>query len=225
MVKTPEQYFAEQTLEIKPVTSSALSPAEQAFVQKYLGSDALQHVPQLEPDPLLPGMGDISDAKDQTDSGVMQSLRSRLAEMEELQMVSFYIRGQIYLLPVFVIVEVLRYMPVTRLPMAPRYMAGVINLRGKITPLLHLDALLTNERQVRYTDKSCIIICGANSMHIGLIFDKLHTMYTVEKNRLNWNVEAYLGAGADFLCGMADINDHLHAIIDPELIVNKILED
>ena len=225
MVKTPEQYFAEQNLDIAPVTSSELTLAEQAFVQKYLGIDALQNLPQLDPVPMVPGIGDTVTEDDLKKDTVTQSLRSRLAAMEQLQMVSFYIRGQIYLLPVIIIVEVLRYMPVTRLPMAPRYMAGVINLRGKVTPLLHLDALLTTEQRVRYTSQSCIIICGTNDMQIGLIFDKLHTMYLVDNSKINWNVETYLGAGSEFLCGMADINDHLHAIIDPELIVAKILED
>ena len=124
-----------------------------------------------------------------------------------------------------VISEVLRQMPVTRVPMAPTYMAGVINLRGKVTPLLHLDALLTNEQKYRYTDKSCIIICNVCGMNIGLIFDKLHTMYVIDKENINTNVEAYLGSGAEFLCGMANIDDHLHAIVDPEMIVNKLLTD
>ncbi len=223
MVKTPEEYFAEQSLDIMPVTNAPLTTAEQAFVQKYLGTDALQSLPQLEPD-VLPGINTAatSEAKDVPSS---LNLRTRLAAMDQLQMVSFYLRGQIFLLPVCVIVEVLRHMPVTRLPMAPRYMAGVINLRGKVTPLLHLDALLTAEQNLKYTAQSCIIICGTNDMQIGLIFDKLHTMYLVEQNRVSWNVEAYLGSGAEFLCGMADIDAHLYAIIDPELIVNKILED
>ena len=149
MVKTPEEYFAEQSLEASPDISAALSPAEQAFVQKYLGSDALRNLPRLEPEQMTPGVGPATEADDRPPDDAAQNLRARLAEMEQLQMVSFYVRGQIYLLPVVVIVEVLRYMPLTRLPMAPRFMAGVINLRGKVTPLLHLDALLTTERLVR----------------------------------------------------------------------------
>ena len=225
MVKTPEEYFAEQSLEASPDISAALSPAEQAFVQKYLGSDALRNLPRLEPEQMTPDVGPATEADGRSPGDAAQNLRARLAEMEQLQMVSFYVRGQIYLLPVVVIVEVLRYMPLTRLPMAPRFMAGVINLRGKVTPLLHLDALLTTERLVRYNAQSCIIICGAADMQLGLIFDKLHTMYLVDRNRISWNVETYLGAGAEFLCGMADINDHLYAIVDPGLIVNKLLEE
>lgn len=221
MVKTPEEYFSEQSLTALPVTTSALTAAERAFVEKYLGSDALQSLPNVVP----PVQADLEQTVELPSPVAEQPLRSRLAEMEQLQMVSFFVRKHIYLLPVLVIVEVLRSMPVTRLPMAPRYMAGVINLRGKITPLLHLDALLTSEGHIAYTPKSSIIICSASGMHIGLIFDKLHTMYLVDNKKISWNVEAYLGSGAEFLCGMADIQDHLYAIIDPETIVNKMLSE
>ena len=53
MVKTPEEYFADQCLDVPQAADAALSAAEQAFVQKYLGSDALQTMPVLEPEQVL----------------------------------------------------------------------------------------------------------------------------------------------------------------------------
>ena len=232
MVKTPEEYFADQCLAVPQAADAALSAAEQAFVQKYLGSDALQGMPVQEPEQVLAGaagttleLGDAAHPPARQDAAASTpSLRTRLAAQEQVQMVSFYIREQVFLLPVSVIVEVLRYMPLTRLPMAPPFIAGVVNLRGKVTPLLHLDALLTTDQTMRYTEKSFIIVCGTDDMQLGLIIDKVHTMYMVSKDSISWNIEAQLGEGADFLCGLANIGEHLHGIIDPELIVEKLIE-
>ena len=116
------------------------------------------------------------------------------------------------------------HLALTRLPMAPPFIAGVVNLRGKVTPLLHLDALLTTDQTKRYTEKSFIIVCGTEDMQLGLIIDKIHTMYMVSKDSISWNIEAQLGEGADFLCGLANIGERLHGIIDPELIVEKLIE-
>lgn len=234
MVKTPEEYFADQCLAVPQAADATLSAAEQAFVQKYLGSDALQNMPVQEPEQVLAGAagttgvapeidGTHPAARQQTQA-TAPSLRTRLATLEQVQMVSFYIREQIFLLPVSVIVEVLRHMPLTRLPMAPPFIAGVVNLRGKVTPLLHLDALLTTDQTMRYSEKSFIIVCGTDDMQLGLIIDKVHTMYMVPKDSISWNIEAQLGEGADFLCGLANIGEHLHGIIDPELIVEKLIE-
>lgn len=232
MVKTPEEYFADQCLAVPQAADAALSAAEQAFVQKYLGSDALQGMPVQEPEQVLAGaagttleLGDAAHPPARQDAAASTpSLRTRLAAQEQVQMVSFYIREQVFLLPVSVIVEVLRYMPLTRLPMAPPFIAGVVNLRGKVTPLLHLDALLTTDQTMRYTEKSFIIVCGTDDMQLGLIIDKVHTMYMVSKDSISWNIEAQLGEGADFLCGLANIGERLHGIIDPELIVDKLIE-
>ena len=235
MVKTPEEYFADQCLAVPQAADSTLSAAEQAFVQKYLGSDTLQGMPVQEPEQVLAGAAkpanathelgdDAPSVKQKQSGGHGPSLRTSLAAQEQVQMVSFYIREQVFLLPVSVIVEVLRYMPLTRLPMAPPFIAGVVNLRGKVTPLLHLDALLTTDQSMRYTEKSFIIVCGTDDMQLGLIIDKVHTMYMVSRESISWNIEAQLGEGADFLCGLANIGERLHGIIDPELIVDKLIE-
>lgn len=234
MVKTPEEYFADQCLAVPQAADATLSAAEQAFVQKYLGSDALQNMPVQEPEQVLAGTAGAASVTTEHDGAhpvahkaagaSAPSLRTRLAALEQVQMVSFYIREQIFLLPVSVIVEVLRHMPLTRLPMAPPFIAGVVNLRGKVTPLLHLDALLTTDQTMRYSEKSFIIVCGTDDMQLGLIIDKVHTMYMVSKDSISWNIEAQLGEGADFLCGLANIGERLHGIIDPELIVEKLIE-
>ena len=163
MVKTPEEYFADQCLAVPQAADATLSAAEQAFVQKYLGCDALQKMPVQEPEQVLAGTAGAASLAPEHDGAhpaahkaagaSAPSLRTRLAELEQVQMVSFYIREQIFLLPVSVIVEVLRHMPLTRLPMAPPFIAGVVNLRGKVTPLLHLDALLTTDQTMRYSEK------------------------------------------------------------------------
>jgi purine-binding chemotaxis protein CheW len=232
MVKTPEEYFAAQCFEVQPASSTTLSAAEHAFVQKYLGSDALKDLPEQAPEQVLPGLGGATSTHapltlqdhDEHAATPVVNLRTRLAMEDRVQMVSFYVRNQIFLLPVSVILEVLRYVPLTRLPMAPPFVAGVVNLRGRVTPLLHLDSLLTLEEHFRYTPQSFIIVCGTSDMQFGLIIDKVHTMYIVEKSSITWNVEAHIGLGAEFLCGLANISEHLHGIVDPEMIVDKLIE-
>lgn len=248
MVKTPEEYFS--GLCFTPPEQEAvasLSDAEQAFVQKYLGAEALTALPVQSPlaamacagaEPLRtaqesPSAAAASSAgqhRQDTEHDVVANteaadpLKTLLTAQEKVQMVSFYVREQIFLLPVCVIVEVLRYIPLTRLPMAPPFVAGVVNLRGRVTPLLHLDALLTLEQQYRYGPGSFIVVCSGKDMQIGFIVDKIHTMYMIEQQKINWNAENQLGSSADFLCGLAEVGDHLHGIIDPEVIVERLLD-
>lgn len=218
MVKTPEEYFADQCFESPDARQGAggLSEAEQAFVQKYLGADALAGLPVLEPDAALA----VAETEHETRPSV--SLRDWLRDEPRVQMVSFFVRGQIFLLPVAAIQEVLRYVPTVRLPLAPPFVAGVINLRGRVTPLLHLDALLTQEQNYRYTTQSFIIVHASEQMQLGLIIDKIQSMHTVEQNKITWNAEVQLGPSADFLYGIADISDRVCGILAPDMIIQKM---
>lgn len=154
-----------------------------------------------------------------------QVLRDSLREQDEIQVVSFFVAGQLFLLPVAGIQEVLRRMELVRVPQAPDFIAGAINLRGKVTPLVHLSALLTNESSHEYNqDKNFIIICGTDNMQIGLIIDKINSMHVVPQNKFIWNAEAKLGDAAEFLFAIADLDDRVCGVVAPDVIIRKIAQ-
>lgn len=223
MVKTPEEYFSAQNFDLSSKgDSNSLSASEKAFVEKYLGTAALSNLPVVNPEAaaVLP-MAD--DKAPQQAKSTERSLRSQIRELASVQMVSFLVRGQIFLVPVIGIQEVLRYMPIVRLPQAPRFIAGVVNLRGRVTPLLHLDALLTESASYKYTPNSFIIICIANDLQLGLIVDRIDTMHFIEQEKIIWNAEPQLGSSAEFLCGIVDINTKVCGILDAEKISQQVL--
>jgi purine-binding chemotaxis protein CheW len=119
---------------------------------------------------------------------------------------------------------VLRYTPPVLLPMAPDYVAGVINLRGKVTPLLYLEDLLTSPRKVR-DENRFIIICSHRGLQVGLIFDKVHTMYTFTQDQLMWDVESRIGASTEYICGLVDVDEAILGVISVDMIIDKILQD
>lgn len=154
-----------------------------------------------------------------------QVLRDSIREQEAVQVVSFFVAGQLFLLPVAGIQEVLRRMELVRVPQAPDFIAGAINLRGKVTPLVHLSALLTNETNHVYdADKNFIIICGTDKMQIGLIIDKINSMHVVPQNKFIWNAEAKLGEAAEFLFAIADLDDRVCGVVAPDSIIKKIAQ-
>lgn len=209
MVKTPEEYFS--ALDLAPGGGPGLNEAERAFVEKYVGAEMLAGLPALSP-----------EGTKLTAPKSAPSLRERLQGEARVQMVSFYVQDQLFLLPVAGIQEVLRHIELVKVPMAPSFVAGVINLRGRVTPLILLAGLLTFTRG-EYTERSSIIVCGADMLQLGLIVDRVHTMHMVEQEKILWNVESKLGESADFLCGVVDLDDHVCGIVAPEMITQRLL--
>ena len=151
------------------------------------------------------------------------ALKDRLKLEDEIQMVSFYVSGQLFLLPVAAIQEVLRYMELVKVPRAPDFVAGVINLRGRVTPVVHLAAILTDTPNPEYTEKNFVIICGSDNLQLGLIIDKISSMHMLPQNKIIWNAESKLGDSAEFLLAIANLDDKVCGIVAPEIITQKIL--
>lgn len=151
------------------------------------------------------------------------ALKDRLKLEDEIQMVSFYVAGQLFLLPVAVIQEVLRHMELVKVPRAPDFVAGVINLRGRVTPLVHLSAILTNSPNPEYTEKNFVIICGSDNLQLGLIIDKISSMHMLPQNKIIWNAESKLGDSAEYLLAIANLDDKVCGVVAPEIITQKIL--
>lgn len=151
--------------------------------------------------------------------------RDKLKQASQVQAVSFTVAGQLFLLPVEGIQEVLRYMELVKVPQAPEYVAGAINLRGAVMPLIHLSALLTNSKTWKYDEHSFIIVTGSSSIQMGLIIDKVSSMHMIPQQKIIWNAESKLGDAAEFLCSIVDLDDRICGMIAPDTIAQKLLSE
>lgn len=152
-------------------------------------------------------------------------LKERLKAEAEVLVVSFFISDQTFLLPVIGIREVLRHMELIKVPHAPAYVAGAINLRGRVTPIVHLSALLTNGSVEPYDERKFIIIAGTDALQLGLIIDKVSSMHLVPQNKIIWNPESKLADAAEFLNAIVTLDDRVCGMVSPEMITRLILPE
>ncbi len=150
------------------------------------------------------------------------SLESIMRKAEEQQLVAFYLGEQEFVLPIIAVQEVIKAVPYTRLPSAPPLIAGVINLRGRVTPLLQLRELLGVPR-TGGQDDGFIVICRRSGIQMGLIIDRVHTMYRVVQKDVDWAVEAHLG-NVEVVSGLLKVKDRLLGIISVDKIFSMLLE-
>lgn len=141
----------------------------------------------------------------------------------EIQMVGFFIGGQEFTIPTAAVQEVIRYMPVAKLPAAPSFVAGVINLRGRVTPLVELRDIL-EVRSPRREENRFIIICRRQGLQVGMLIEKVHTMYRVPQADIEWGIEAHLGVNADCVAGLFKQNEQLVSIVSVDRVIAGVLK-
>ncbi|MDO9631314.1 MAG: chemotaxis protein CheW, partial [Humidesulfovibrio sp.] len=141
-MKTPEQYFVED-VRLPDVTDPGrtLTGAEEAFLDKYLGVDrekVLAQARRLDPR----GDDSLADFSGSEDAAAIEHSDENMRNQKDIRLVSFTLMGREFALPITVIQEVIRFVKPTKLPAAPYFITGIINLRGRVTPLVSLRLIM-----------------------------------------------------------------------------------
>ncbi len=224
MVKTPEQYFQDQDFALPQSGSTegqngaqekAFTAAEQAFFHKYVGSEQAATL----------GINVVAGPVEAEDyNALAPPIEDLLKTYDDVQLIFFYLQEQLHTIPIEAVQEVIKYMDPIHLPLTPDHIPGVINLRGRITPLIQLEHFVCTKPKA-LNKNSFIIVCQCKGIQIGIIVDKIFNMFTVKQSTLSWNVEAKLGTTpTECLCGIVDYNSKIYGIVSVDKIVDHIIQ-
>ncbi|CCO24066.1 chemotaxis protein CheW [Maridesulfovibrio hydrothermalis] len=225
-MKTPEEYFVENVnLPGEERQASGYTDAESAFMDKYMGvgKSSFENLQRVDPrgEEALPGFK-AAPVDDYSEEGSSADFEARLREEDEVQLVSFVVGDKEYGLPIMVIQEVVRKIPVTLLPAAPSFMQGIINLRGRVTPVLDLRHLLHDGEG---TSDQFVVVCKHRGLQIGFAISAVRTMYRAERKDLVWGVESEVGVASEFLLGLYKLDGKLVSILSVDRLVEEILKN
>jgi purine-binding chemotaxis protein CheW len=138
---------------------------------------------------------------------------------------TFTLGRESYGLPVLGVREIIRLCPITPVPRMPDYIKGVINLRGKVIPILDLRAkfqLSTGS----YGDRACIIVVQvgappATVMLMGAIVDAVEEVVNLSEAELEPTPDFGGSPKTDYILGMATINGGVKTLLDLDKVFLK----
>ena len=134
------------------------------------------------------------------------------------QYVVFLIEKQYCALPIQEVVEIIRIQPITGVAGERKYIAGVINLRGSIIPVLYLRKRY-NMPDIEFNKKSRIIIVRNESEEIGLIVDEVLMVTDIEDEQLEPPLEIFNTIEKDCFKGFAKVREQLVGILNLEKVL------
>lgn len=130
------------------------------------------------------------------------------------ELITFEVEGQVFGLDIMSIREIRAWTPTTRLPRVPHYVAGVVNLRGTVLPVVDLAARL-GWRATEPTPRHAIIVTQLGGQVGGWIVDSVSDIVTVPDQTLQAPPP---GVGNDsvipFLEGLAAIEDKMVMVLN-----------
>lgn len=126
---------------------------------------------------------------------------------------TFYIDKQLYALPTKEVVEIIRLQPITLIPNLPDYVKGVINLRGKIVPLIDMRLKFSKE-SVPYDNLTSVVIVNNGDMTAGLIVDSVKDVRDIAKGQIFDAPKYNKNTGNRYVCAIASLEKESAMVLD-----------
>ena len=132
---------------------------------------------------------------------------------------TFGLAQEEYGLEILKVQEIIKMMDITRIPRAPDYVRGVINLRGKVIPVVDLRLKFGMEAK-ETTDKTCVIVLqiqkNDHSVTMGIIVDEVSEVLDVAEGQIEPTPEFGGDATADFILGVGKVGRKVIMLLDSD---------
>ena len=122
------------------------------------------------------------------------------------------------------VTEIIGIQAVTEVPGQPEYVKGIINLRGKIIPVV--DVRLKFKKAGReYDDRTCIIVVDIKNNSLGLIVDRVFEVMTIEENNMSPLPRIDSKFHHKFIKAVGKIGGSVKLLIDSESLLDEKEEE
>lgn len=134
-------------------------------------------------------------------------------ESELLQLVGFKLGAEEYGIDILLVQEINRMLGITKVPRSPDYVKGVINLRGRIIPIISLRKRFNLPE--KETDKSTrIIVADIGGRVVGMVVDSVNEVLRLPKDTVEPPPPLVAGAHSDYINGVGKLKDRLLILLD-----------
>ena len=138
------------------------------------------------------------------------------SESKKLQFSTFEVAGRTYGIEVTVVQEIVKEIPMTRIPLSRSFVRGLINLRGQVVTAICLQDLF--EIEDNGTHKKMNVICKCDDSLVSLLVDEIGDVIEVESSSFEPPPATIPGTVKRFISGVYKQEDCLLSIIDIEKI-------
>lgn len=149
--------------------------------------------------------------------------RNVVGEKLQGKYLTFKLADEEYGLEILKVQEIIQMQTVTRVPRTPEYVRGVINLRGKVIPVIELRKKF-GFSSFKDTEKTCIIVVqiaasAENLIVMGIIIDEVREVLDIKADNIEETPSFGASINTDFILGMGKMNGNVKILLD----IDKVL--
>jgi purine-binding chemotaxis protein CheW len=140
---------------------------------------------------------------------------------ELIQLVSFSLAQEEFGIDILKVQEINRMVEITRIPQAPHYCEGVINLRGKVIPIIDLRKKFGMEVREHDTNTR-IVVCDVDGSQVGMIVDAVDEVLRIPRTAVEPPPEMVASVNSKYIRGVVKLEQCLLIFLDVSKIAGEV---
>lgn len=151
----------------------------------------------------------------------------KVEEKQSVGYLSFFIGNEVFGINLNNVTEIIGVQPITHLPEVPHYIKGIINLRGKVIPVIDMR-LKFNKEPIPYNDRTCVIVIEVEDLTVGLIVDSVSEVLSVEEGQIVPPPEhSSMGNKNQYIFGIGVMENQVILMLDCDKLLQEeiVVED
>lgn len=145
-------------------------------------------------------------------------LDEEMEDTQEDKYLTFVLNREEYGIEIKHVIEIIGIQNITSVPDMPSYIKGVINLRGKVIPVMDVRMRFSISEQA-YNERTCIIVITVNEQLVGLIVDEVSEVLDIPKSSVEPPPKVSRGAGNKFVHGMGKVGDAVKILLNADKLL------
>ena len=150
----------------------------------------------------------------------MEALAEKKITEQEGTYLAFILDNETYGIEILRVREIIGLMDVTTVPQTPEYMKGVINLRGKVIPVIDLR-LKFSMQEKEHTDETCVIVVEVNNTSIGIIVDSVSEVLEITRGEIEESPHFGHDIDTSYIMGLGKVKEKIVILLDIEEILSS----
>lgn len=133
---------------------------------------------------------------------------------------TFTVGSEDYGIEIRSVTEIIGIQKITDVPDMPAYIKGVINLRGKVIPVM--DVRLRFRMPAReYDDRTCIVVVNVNEASVGLVVDTVREVADIPEAQIELPPEVAEASAQGYIQGLGKVGEEVKILLDAEKLLRR----
>ncbi len=153
----------------------------------------------------------------------MSAQEEALKNQEDTQhgrFLAFALEDETFCMEIRFVTEIIGVQPITHIPKVPDFIRGIINLRGRIIPVIDIRRKF-GKQAIPYDDRTCIIVTETQTLSVGLIVDTVAEVLTISDENIVPPPDGRVGIENRYIQGIGKVGNDVKLLLDCEKLLDE----